>query len=294
MKEMIKKIIKLFIPPVFIKLCKIIISIFSKKEKTYSTIKNIHKKSDKLIILGNGPSFSKSIIKYKEQTKNNDCIAVNNFCNTDYFSEIKPNIYVIADPSNLGKIDNLSDSLREETEKIVEKLSAINWDMNLIVPDFAKEGFLVNAIKNPLIKVYFYNTKDKPKYKQLYDNWNANCVTPPAQTVLNTCVYLGIFLNYKEIYILGMDMSWHEDLELDQKTNELFIVDKHFYGTKKRFATLDINGKKPAKVHEYLRCSVNALESFWDLRGFADYKNVNVYNCSDHSWVDAFERINEE
>ena len=87
-----------------------------------------------------------------------------------------------------------------------------------------------------------------------------------------------------------MDMSWHEDLELDQKTNRLFIIDKHFYGTKKRFATLDVNGVKPALVHEYLQCSVNALKSFWDLRHFADFNKVKVYNLSNHSWVDAFER----
>lgn len=293
MKEILKKILKLFIPPIFIKIYKIILTLL-KNEKNFSNIKNLQKNSDKLIILGNGPSFSQSIKKYKEQAEKNDCIAVNNFCNTDYFSEIKPNIYVIADPSNLGKIDNLSESLREETQKIVSQLSKATWNINLIVPDFAKEGYLINAINNPLIKVYYYNTKNNPKYKQLYDNWNTNCVTPPAQTVLNTCVYLGIYLEYKYIYVLGMDMSWHEDLELDQKTNELFIVDKHFYGTKKRFATLDINGKKPAKVHEYLRCSVNALESFWELRGFADYKGVKIYNCSNHSWVDAFERKNED
>ncbi len=288
---MIKKIeqfINLLLPPLFIKIYRYI---KSQKINVFSTISQISHDNTILYILGNGPSLCTSMETIKQNLFNNDCMVVNCFCNTELFKEIKPRYYVIADPSNLGSLENLSDSLKLETIKIVESLNAINWNLILIVPDFAFDGYLVsNLNKNHFINIYFYNTKNVLKYSSKLKNWSENYIAPPAQTVLNTCVYLGIFLKYSEINILGMDMSWHEDLELDQKTNELFIVDKHFYGTKKRFATLDVNGIKPAHVHEYLQCSVNALKSFIELKEFADYNNSKVYNLSPHSWVDAFER----
>lgn len=288
MSRKLKDIIKLFVPPILIKLIK---KTSGKKGQYVSTINQIKKTDDILYILGNGPSLSESINKITNQLKIHDCIVVNNFCNTELFDEIKPKFYVIADPSNLGQLENLSESLKLETLKIADKLKSITWDMSFICPDFSQSGYLVNILKNnPHINIFFYNTQNVSKYDDLMHDWAENRISPPAQTVLNTCVYLGIFLKYKEIDILGMDLSWHEDLELDQKTNELFIVDKHFYGTKKRFATLDVNGIKPAHVHEYLQCSVNALKSFWDLKVFAEYQNVKVYNLSPHSWVDAFDR----
>lgn len=284
----IKSFINLFIPPIVIKVYQKIHNIFL-RFKIITTISDIKTNTDTLYILGNGPSFSESLPVFKSKLISNDCIAVNNFCNTELFKEIKPTFYVIADPANLGNLTGLSEWLQKETETIANSLSSVTWNMCLIVPDFAKDGFLVKAIKNPNVKIFFFNTINAPKNNRLFDNWAENLIAPPAQTVLNVCVYLGIVLNYNEINILGMDMSWHEDLELDQRNNKLFIIDKHFYGVKKRLA-VHCDGIQNAKVHEYLQWSAIALQSFWDLKAFADYKGVKIYNCSHHSWVDAFER----
>lgn len=284
----IKQFINLFIPPIFVKIYK---NFKTLKFSFLSTINQISHSKKSIYILGNGPSLSKSIGLMKERLIENDCMVVNNFCNSILFQEIKPRYYVIADPSNLGQLDKLSTSLKLETINIVESLSRVNWELILIVPDFAINSYLINSLKNHnFIKIHFYNTKNISKSSNKLENWEKNYIAPPAQTVLNTCVYLGIFLKYEEINILGMDMSWHEDLELDQKSNVLYILDKHFYGTERRLAVLDLEGKTPAKVHEYLQCSVNALRSFWELKEYADYKKIKIYNYSPHSWVDAFAR----
>ena len=285
----LKSIIKLFIPPVFYKLKQ---ELFSKKRKFISTIHHINNVKDELVIIGNGPSLNDTIHYHLTKAEKFDWMVVNNFCNTDLFHQIKPKFYVIADPSNLGKLENLSDLLREETIKFTEGIKSATWKMSLILPDFAIDGYLVQQVKlTKNIDIFYYNTKNFAKNKSKFSDLENNLIAPPAQTVLNTCVYLGLVLNFKKIYIHGMDMSWHEDLELDQKTNILYIKDRHFYGTKRRPAILDVNGVKSAKVHEYLMCSVRALESFWQLREYADYKKVQIINMSPHSWVDAFDRI---
>lgn len=269
------------------------------QKKNISTIGQIPKQSERLIVIGNGPSLTKSIEKYKNEICKYDCIVVNHFCESDYYKELKPKYYLLADPAFFGKLETYVDWLREKIEGFITSfVSNTTWDINLVVPNFAIGSELIEEIqKNSFIHLYYYNPYDliqcdliQCDEKDKFFLWDKNLIAPPAQTVLNTCVYLGIFLKYEEINILGMDMSWHEDLELDQKTNELFIVDKHFYGNKRCLATLDINGIKPARVHEYLECSVNALKSFVELKEFADYNKIKVYNLSPHSWVDAFER----
>lgn len=281
----IKTLIKLLVPPFITNIyhkCKI------KKINLISTINQIQHTNNSLYIIGNGPSLDSSLKIYKKNMVINDCMVVNLFCNTALFNELKPRYYVIADPSKLSTLENLLEDDEKETIEITEHLQAVNWELNLIVPDFAISGYLVKKLTNhKFVKIYFYNTKNYIKYTNKMQNWLENCIEPPATTVLNTCVYLGIFFKYDEINILGMDLSWHEDLELDQKTNTLYIIDKHFYGTTKRLAIL---GNKPARVHEYLQCSVNAMKDFIELREFADENNVKVYNLSPHSWVDAFER----
>ena len=285
----IKSIIKLFIPPVFYKLKQ---EVSSKKRKFISTIHDIHINNGELIILGNGPSLRDTIQYHLKKSENFDWMVVNNFCNTELYYQIKPKFYVIADPTNLGKLENLSDLLREETIQFTEGIKSATWEMNLIVPDFAADCYLIQQVKLiDNIKIFYYNTNNFSSNKSKFADLDNNLIAPPAQTVLNTCIYLGLFLNFKKIYVHGMDMSWHEDLELDQKTNILYIKDRHFYGTKRRPAILDVNGVKSAKVHEYLMCSVRALESFWQLREYADYKKVQIINMSPHSWVDAFDRI---
>lgn len=285
----IKSFFKLFLPPIFYKIKFIS---FKEKGSFTSTICDIKNTKEELVILGNGPTLNDTINYHLRNKEKYDWMVVNNFCNTDLFSVIKPKFYLIADPTNLGKLENLSDLLREETLKFAEGLKSAKWKMNLIVPDFASDCYLIQQVKlNNNISIYYYNTKNFAKNKSKFSDWDKNLIAPPSQTVLNTCLYLGLFLNFKKIYIHGMDMSWHEDLELDQKTNKLYIIDRHFYGTKRRPAILDVQGFKTAKVHEYLLCSVRALESFWNLREYADYKNTKVINMSPHSWVDAFDRI---
>lgn len=292
----VKSIIKLFIPPIILNIKNYCRKYIKKSKSPYvSTLNDITKQKEKLMVLGNGPSLQRTI-DYVIRNKDEDCLVVNHFCETEYFDIIKPNYYFLADPAFFGNIDEYAYWLKEEILKCIECLvNTVSWEVNMIVPDFAKNSYFQARIDtNKNIKLFFYNSKQFSSPQNKSDFFHAldkNLITPPGQTVLNTAIYLGIFLSYKIIDVFGLDMTWHEDLQLDQRTNVLYIVDKHFYGTKKRIATLDQNGNAPAKVHEYLECSVNALKSFWDLKEYAEYKGSKIINHSDYSWVDAFERF---
>ncbi len=293
----IKSIIKLFIPPIFYKIKYYLFNFknIKKRGKYISTVNSIKKHSDKLIIIGNGPSLNESIKNYKEDIMRYDCMVVNHFCETEYYSLIKPQYYLLADPNFFGDINKYSDWQKERVNNFIEKLlKNTKWDIDLVVPSFAKESDFVSRIsENKLIHILFFNNNNLYKFEDDYEKyklWDENLIEVPAQTCLNSCIWLGVFLRYKEVYLIGADTNWIELLKIDQETNELYTIDKHFYGEKKRRIYKDVEGTVPVLLHEELFSNYYALKSYWELRGYAEYAGVKVYNASEYSLIDAFER----
>ncbi len=289
----LKDLILLLTPPAFIILKDKLLNSKLPKEKNPSTIKNIEKKSDVLIVIGNGPSLNDTFKEHKEEIINKECVVVNSFCNTVYYEEIKPKYYVLADPAYFGDVKNFDIRLKNVVTNVWDAiLRKTTWDIHLIVPSYANGSAIIDAISdNPHISVYFYNIKDLRCNKMnKFEAWDLNLIAPPAQTCLNTCVWLGICLRFKRVYLIGADTTWIELLHVDQETNEIYTIDSHFYGKKKVILYSDEEGQVPQKLHDELNCISRALESYWDLKTYADYAGVNVYNASEYSLIDAFER----
>lgn len=288
----IRQTLKLFIPPIILKIRQFFLN--RKKDVSYlSTIQTIQKNSNILFVLGNGPSLNTTFTNGTDFLKEKDIICVNNFVTTDFFIKIKPSKYMIADPNNLIALDTLSDTLKNETVKVVNELQTkLNWHMDFILPDFAQTGYLYQTLRtNKFISFYFYNTKDVSKKNYTYfQNLDENLIAPPAQTVLNTCLWLGIKLRYDEIYLLGADTSWIEQVRVDQTTNELYTIDRHFYGEVKRPLYSDVDGKIPRKLHEELEADARVLRNYWELEAYAQHAGITVYNASAYSLIDAFNR----
>ena len=179
-------------------------------------------------------------------------------------------------------------------ENMVNKTT---WDIKLIVPSFAEGCECLKALENnEYIHIYYYNTTNavEPNSPQKrYEAWDHNLIPPPAQTCLNTCVWLGVFLRFKKIYLIGADTTWIEHLHVDQETNEVYTINSHFYGSKKETVYADEEGKIPQKLHDELNCISKALELYWELKNYADYASVHIYNASKYSLIDAFERKKE-
>jgi hypothetical protein len=292
----IKKIIKLFIPPILL----VFINLFKKKEKEntsiplfYSTINNHKKNADKIIILGNGPSLKKQLANSIDILKSNVCVCVNSFVLTEYYSIIKPRVYLLIDPSFF--VQCAVSEIEQEHISVFDNLfSKTTWDMDMVVCNrYKNNDRIIKLIKNPYINVLFINQDEYGTFttkEEQFNLFNQNKIGVPAQTVINTAVYLGIFWRYKTVILIGADSSWHEELLLDQESNILYIKDEHFYGNKKRIIYIDPETKTPCKMHEQFSSLTNAFKMYWLLREYADYNSVSVINASEKSWIDAFER----
>lgn len=289
-----KEVIKDFIPPIILKLVRIFKANLWGLNNNKINISEIKKQNKSLIVLGNGPSLKKSYENYSNKFSNYDKIAVNFFMNTDYFGEIQPNLYLLVDPAFFSKFEDLSDLLQEKIILAVRNLNEkVDWDINFIIPITGKNSDFYKSVKNDRISFYYYNTFEKRifynKNKQ-FNLFDKNLISPPQQTVLNTAVYLGIYLKYQDVYIIGADSNWIEEIRVDQENNTLYCEDRHFYGTEKRLIVTDPNGKIPGRLDYELYSNAKAFESYRLLKEYSDYAEVNVYNASEYSLIDAFDR----
>ena len=289
-----RKYLKQFIPPICYQVYNCLIKKTSKKPEI-SPLPIPEITNDKLIIIGNGPSLNSTMEKYEKEVCSSECLMVNEAALTSLYDLIKPSIYMLVDPKyylSMG-YESYHETLKSLVDVIVSKT---DWTMKIIMPRNAIGSYPVLRFKeNVNIDVQFYeNEWDSPDLMSKFETWDKNFVSPPAQTVLNTAVWLAIYWGYKETYIVGADTSWHTGLKMDQQTNELYTIDTHYFNNKEIYGDLydDKQKRRPIhkKIHEELLAEATALSGYWDLREYAEWKGVKVYNASEYSWIDAFER----
>lgn len=250
--------------------------------------------SEKMVIIGNGPSLNVSITKHNDAIMQCERMAVNHFASTDLFDQLCPEIYVLVDPAWFLSENTICLSAKKSLMNIVQRTT---WPMTIVMPDTAKESFAVKCFEeNVNLHLLFYCTGwDVPKGMTQIEAWDKNLITPPGQTVLNTCVWLSLYWGYKETYLIGADTSFLADELIDQETNEVYTYDRHFYQNEEMYKDASLFDKShrriiPTKFHEELLSVATALKGYWDMREYAEWKGLKVYNASEYSWIDAFER----
>lgn len=290
----LKKNIRLFVPPIIPK-------IIHRIKKTPSIIlessplPQTEHHSDRMILIGNGPSLTKTVELYKDEIIKYDRIAANFFASSDYYEQLQPNIYLFADPAFFDVPDNQRNSIGTLFNALVKKTS---WPLEMIIPYEAKDAVILNTLKvNNNIHIDYYSLKNQNVGNlSKYEAWDKNYIAPPSQNVMNVALYLSLFWGYRETYLIGVDMSSLEDIRVDQETNELFSIDTHFYNNKDVYSDNKLFDEKRGrirsdwKLHEYIYAFGRMFEYFYDLKGYADYKGLKVYNASEYSWINVFER----
>lgn len=288
-----KEFIKLFVPPIVIKIKDKLVK--KKVELMPSPLPQIEHHSDKMILIGNGPSLNKSIELYQNEITSCDKAAANFFASSPYYELLRPNIYVFADPAFFDVPENQKESIEALFDAILRKTT---WSLRMIIPYESKDTKLLARLHlNPNIKIDYYSTKNQNVGSMSkFEAWDKNLIGPPRQNVMNVALYLSLYWGYKETYLIGVDMSSLEDIMVDQETNELFSLDSHFYNNKEVYSDKKLFDSKRGrirsdwKLHEYIYAFGRMFEYFYDLKEYADYKGLKVYNASEYSWLNVFER----
>jgi hypothetical protein len=248
------------------------------------------KQQESCIVLGNGPSLTASLQKHPDFLKKHTLLCVNNFSISDQYELLKPTYYVMLDPAFWD----------EENELIKKTMSAIaqktDWPLTLLVAMEAKKSALINQLKtvNPNIRIQYYNYTVFTGFESIsFWFYKHQLAMPQSQNVIVAALFLALNLNFKKIILLGADHSWHEQLHVNDE-NVLCIKDQHFYDnlatiTYKPF--ISYRKGETWSIHEVFLFWSKAFYGYQILKKYAVYCNAVIYNASERSFIDAFERI---
>jgi hypothetical protein len=250
------------------------------------------------IVLGTGPSLQTDLTGRMETLSAMNVFAVNGFALSNLFERLQPSIYLVLDPDYWRDDAHPEAALhREEFFRALE--AKTRWPLLFLVPracgqssSWKRRG----GIRNPYIRVCLVNRNPVQGFcwfRNLAYRWNLGM--PWAQNVLVGATFFAVRLGFRQIYLLGADHSWHEELEVGED-NVLFIRQKHFYdgGQLSRVPFYKCGRRGIFKMHEIYEAWAKAFRGYFVVREYAESVGATILNAGSKSYVDAFQRIRVE
>ena len=248
--------------------------------------------SDSLMVLGTGPSLSKTMTKLKHCLNKYKYMAVNNFPLSEHFFIIRPSYLCLIDSMYWRNINELELSVSKNVKKVYKILKDVDWEMTLFVPVEAKDN-LIKRIKNRNITVEYIRCPRYDFESVTVASWSLSLgVLPPRVNVVITAIYLSVFLGFKNIKVVGVDMNRIKDLEVDQKSNETGTRIDYFYKDKVKpsYQQHKLKGRQGLPVHIRLMRESSTFKWFALVNSYAKNKGFNLCNASEYSFIDSIDR----
>lgn len=242
---------------------------------------------DELLILANGPSLKRTVEESADFVRGKTLLAVN-FCVTSpMFEQLKPELYLIADPLFWIVPEKREQLFRTMAEKTT-------WDMNFLVPARALKNKEWQPLLagNPHIRLYIYNTTPIEGFQGFCD-WifSKGWGVPRPHNVLIPSIAMGIRLPFKKIYLAGADHSWLPEITVTDD-NVVLMHQKHFYDqNKSKAATVTQENLHSARLYTILYHMYVAFKSYFVLEDYARSRGKEVINVTPGSYIDAFKRM---
>lgn len=233
-----------------------------------------------LVVLGNGPSLRHLIETKRDFLSDKDLLAVNYAVLSEYYNQLKPSYYLVADPlffSDDNHCNRLFDAMAEATD----------WDMVLYVSmDACKcEKWKTKLSNRPNIKICYFNMTPVEGFEWFaHKCYKLGWGMPRPRNVLIPSIMMGLAMSYNVIYVAGADHSWLKEIWVND--DNIVMEDlNHFYD--KKGAEQYVSSKH---LHDLLLSMHIAFKSYHDIKRYASKVNKQIYNITKGSYIDAFER----
>jgi hypothetical protein len=241
--------------------------------------------------MGNGPSL-KDDIENIIQKENVDFFCVNHMAESEYFQQLKPNKYALFD-AYFWAID-ADEKLKVKRDILFSALNEkVTWGMFIYIPRGADLEYLQKKIENPNINIVQLAIIPISviNYKKVPEILLQGKYGPPACNVVIYSMYLSIIAGYDSIELYGADLSFTEDVIVDQKNNKLMIEYKHFYGESTFEPLLENPQKKvPFTMESLYKTTYLTFYAHNMMNQMALLKGIKVINKSSYSLIDAYDR----
>lgn len=241
--------------------------------------------------MGNGPSLLKEIQNNHDQFKTMPKIAVNLFVKSEYFTGLKPEFYVINAPEHW--FENVNETGRKATIELYELMAEkTSWEMVLLIPYNARKNMEWKKLieKNQHIKIQYYNKTPIEGFR-----WFCNIIfkkrlgMPRPHNVAIPALMHAVNIGFKEIYLAGVDHSWFTSIRVEQD-NTVTMEHAHIYGSAPTRHPIFSYIDEKRHLHDMLMKFVNTFRSYFYIKDYADYRHCKIYNITEGSFIDAFEK----
>lgn len=280
---------------IFVFFTKLVLSIFTFLKTLFRSnlFLKTHKATGKTcLILGNGPSL-KAVLKNDHKILSTlSLICVNKFPLTDHFHQLKPQYWIFASPDywRAHTVDPNTPVRKEIVKTLVE---TVNWSLTVFCPNGAKSNptFLNQFKQNPNLNLVFYNTTPVEGLT-VFNNFfmKMGWGSPRPHNVLIPALLMAINSGFKNIALVGADHSWLPLVSVNEE-NVALVNQQHFYDENDSKSDIMYKeGVRARRLHEILEKFMLSFRSYFDLKSYAETRNVAIYNCTPGSFIDAFER----
>lgn len=250
-------------------------------------LKNIHK-DKRCFIVGNGPSLKKMDLK---KITNEITFSVNNIVNDkDLYNSINSNYHFFIDPLYYSLDNENKEDI--ETIKIIEN---VNYASKKPICFINYEGF--QAFKKFKFKkdhlnlryIYAHRVLKEPYLKKIDLSKNM----PQSQNVIHTAIYTAIYMGFKEVFLIGCDMT---SVFLNFEKNEFGKqeIRKNFHAYNYTESEMKTMLRDSAKFdNEYMLYDyAKTFTIFKRINDYAFNNNIKIYNVGLGGGLDVFERAN--
>lgn len=253
------------------------------------------KSKQNCIILANGPSLKDSLQENPSvfSKEKYDLFCVNYFANSDFYQKLQPNYYVMIAPEYwVDEFEDISTIIEKRTELFRNIEAKTDWELDLFIPWEAKKSKTwKDLFKNkPNIHIHYFNRTPIEGCRSInHFLFRCHLGMPRPHNVLIPSLFIGINMEYQNIYLIGADHSWIPLIFVTSQ-NDVLFTNQHFYEEKKlkphpmRKAT----GKR--KLHEVLDKFMLTFKGYFILKSYAKTKKVKIWNATPSSFIDAFDR----
>lgn len=243
-----------------------------KKEKSHT--------GSEIVVLGNGPSLRPMIETMPHFFKDKPLMAVNYAVLSDYFIQLQPAYYIVADSAFFYNADHCNKLFSALSEKI-------SWDMQLFIPTTVRKGgdWLRLIASNTHIHLHYFNMTPVEGFRS-FNHWayRNQWGMPRPRNVLIPALMTALRLNFSTIYVAGADHSWLKEVWVDDK-NRVMEDLHHFYDKK---GSQSFQSDK--HLHDLLLSMSIAFRSYHVIRDYAKNRGINIFNITEGSYIDAFDR----
>lgn len=251
------------------------------------------KKLGTVNILGTGPSLKDDFSALLKKCNNESYFALNDFGTSELFEKIRPQYYILLDPSYWVPHDKCNERDYQLREILFERFNTVlSWNMILFVPWKAiKSNYFSTRITNKNITIVPINYLNfYPTYSKFYLYiLKKNLGVVPVGNVMGGAIYLAINMGFKRINIYGADHSWTKDLRVNDQ-NQVCTIKKHFFEENEVLEPWRKTNKEIFRMSEVLKMLQSHFYGYEYLNWFANSVGCKIVNKTKGSFIDSFDR----